>query len=84
MELYDYGSGVIFSHPLKNSKYCLTHINNDLHTTNWNIDLGCNCQKTNVVDACGCSPIGKQKIISQYVNSNHAFLGQSKFTKVIF
>ena len=41
---------------LVNSEYCDSIINNNLHVTNWQRKLGCNCQHKHVVDWCGCSP----------------------------
>lgn len=41
---------------LRNSKFCGTYIDNNLHVTNWKRRLGCKCQYKHVVDWCGCSP----------------------------
>ncbi|XP_076766039.1 xylosyltransferase oxt isoform X1 [Xylocopa sonorina] len=41
---------------LRNSKFCNTYIDNNLHITNWKRKLGCKCQYKAVVDWCGCSP----------------------------
>lgn len=41
---------------LRNSRYCSTYIDNNLHVTNWKRKLGCKCQYKHVVDWCGCSP----------------------------
>lgn len=41
---------------LRNSKFCETYIDNNLHVTNWKRKLGCKCQYKHVVDWCGCSP----------------------------
>uniref|UniRef100_A0A1L8E2J2 protein xylosyltransferase n=1 Tax=Nyssomyia neivai TaxID=330878 RepID=A0A1L8E2J2_9DIPT len=41
---------------LRNSLYCTTYIDNNLHVTNWKRRLGCKCQYKHVVDWCGCSP----------------------------
>lgn len=41
---------------LRNSKFCNTYIDNNLHVTNWKRKLGCKCQYKHVVDWCGCSP----------------------------
>ncbi|KAK5642064.1 hypothetical protein RI129_008231 [Pyrocoelia pectoralis] len=41
---------------LKNSKFCNTYIDNNLHVTNWKRRLGCKCQYKHIVDWCGCSP----------------------------
>ncbi|KAJ8931234.1 hypothetical protein NQ314_015878 [Rhamnusium bicolor] len=41
---------------LRNSKFCDTYIDNNLHVTNWKRKLGCKCQYKHVVDWCGCSP----------------------------
>lgn len=41
---------------LRNSKYCNTYVDNNLHVTNWKRKLGCKCQYKHVVDWCGCSP----------------------------
>lgn len=41
---------------LRNSQFCNTYIDNNLHVTNWKRKLGCKCQYKHVVDWCGCSP----------------------------
>ena len=41
---------------LRNSRFCGTYIDNNLHVTNWKRKLGCKCQYKHVVDWCGCSP----------------------------
>lgn len=41
---------------LRNSIYCDTYIDNNLHVTNWKRKLGCKCQYKAIVDWCGCSP----------------------------
>lgn len=41
---------------LRNSRFCNTYIDNNLHITNWKRKLGCKCQYKAVVDWCGCSP----------------------------
>ncbi len=41
---------------LKNSPFCSSVINNNLHLTNWKRKQGCKCQHKTVVDWCGCSP----------------------------
>lgn len=41
---------------LRNSRFCNTYIDNNLHMTNWKRKLGCKCQYKAVVDWCGCSP----------------------------
>ena len=41
---------------LRNSRFCQTYLNNNLHLTNWRRDRGCKCQHKKVVDWCGCSP----------------------------
>ncbi|CAG4950162.1 unnamed protein product [Colias eurytheme] len=45
-----------FHTALRNSKYCNTYVDNNLHVTNWKRKLGCKCQYKHVVDWCGCSP----------------------------
>lgn len=61
------GLEVIFQHTLlpaesyfhtvlRNSKFCNTYVDNNLHVTNWKRKLGCKCQYKHVVDWCGCSP----------------------------
>ncbi|KAJ8957493.1 hypothetical protein NQ318_020520 [Aromia moschata] len=45
-----------FHTALRNSKFCDTYIDNNLHVTNWKRKLGCKCQYKHVVDWCGCSP----------------------------
>ncbi|XP_034946782.1 xylosyltransferase oxt [Chelonus insularis] len=41
---------------LRNSKFCDTYVDNNLHVTNWKRKLGCKCQYKAIVDWCGCSP----------------------------
>ena len=41
---------------LRNSRFCHTYVDNNLHVTNWKRKLGCKCQYKAVVDWCGCSP----------------------------
>ncbi|XP_015587358.1 xylosyltransferase oxt [Cephus cinctus] len=41
---------------LRNSRFCDTYVDNNLHVTNWKRKLGCKCQYRAVVDWCGCSP----------------------------
>ncbi|KAK9882577.1 hypothetical protein WA026_022203 [Henosepilachna vigintioctopunctata] len=41
---------------LRNSIFCDTYVDNNLHVTNWKRKLGCKCQYKHVVDWCGCSP----------------------------
>lgn len=41
---------------LRNSKFCNTYVDNNLHVTNWKRKLGCKCQYKHIVDWCGCSP----------------------------
>ncbi|XP_045766664.1 LOW QUALITY PROTEIN: xylosyltransferase oxt [Maniola jurtina] len=61
------GLDVIFKHTLlpaesffhtvlRNSRFCNTYVDNNLHVTNWKRKLGCKCQYKHVVDWCGCSP----------------------------
>ncbi|XP_039755431.1 xylosyltransferase oxt [Pararge aegeria] len=61
------GLDVIFKHTLlpaesffhtalRNSQFCNTYVDNNLHVTNWKRKLGCKCQYKHVVDWCGCSP----------------------------
>ena len=61
------GLEVIFEHTLlpaesyfhtvlRNSQFCNTYVDNNLHVTNWKRKLGCKCQYKHVVDWCGCSP----------------------------
>ncbi|XP_023025219.1 xylosyltransferase oxt [Leptinotarsa decemlineata] len=45
-----------FHTALRNSKFCDSYIDNNLHVTNWKRKLGCKCQYKHVVDWCGCSP----------------------------
>lgn len=45
-----------FHTALRNSEFCNTYIDNNLHVTNWKRRLGCKCQYKHVVDWCGCSP----------------------------
>lgn len=41
---------------LRNSYFCNTYVDNNLHVTNWKRKLGCKCQYKHIVDWCGCSP----------------------------
>lgn len=41
---------------LRNSRFCNSYIDNNLHITNWRRKLGCKCQYKHIVDWCGCSP----------------------------
>ncbi|XP_069970502.1 xylosyltransferase oxt [Penaeus vannamei] len=41
---------------LRNSEYCQSFTDNNLHVTNWKRKLGCKCQYKHIVDWCGCSP----------------------------
>lgn len=41
---------------LRNSQFCDSYVDNNLHVTNWKRKLGCKCQYKHVVDWCGCSP----------------------------
>lgn len=45
-----------FHTALRNSEFCDTYVDNNLHVTNWKRRLGCKCQYKHVVDWCGCSP----------------------------
>ncbi|KAL3284632.1 hypothetical protein HHI36_018786 [Cryptolaemus montrouzieri] len=45
-----------FHTALRNSIFCDTYVDNNLHVTNWKRKLGCKCQYKHVVDWCGCSP----------------------------
>ncbi|CAG9819354.1 unnamed protein product [Phaedon cochleariae] len=45
-----------FHTALRNSQFCATYVDNNLHVTNWKRKLGCKCQYKHVVDWCGCSP----------------------------
>lgn len=45
-----------FHTTLRNSEFCGTYVDNNLHFTNWKRKLGCKCQYRHVVDWCGCSP----------------------------
>lgn len=45
-----------FHTALRNTKFCNTYVDNNLHVTNWKRKLGCKCQYRHVVDWCGCSP----------------------------
>ncbi|KAL1128991.1 hypothetical protein AAG570_013523 [Ranatra chinensis] len=45
-----------FHTALRNSKFCDSYVDNNLHVTNWRRKLGCKCQYKHVVDWCGCSP----------------------------
>ncbi|XP_014216073.1 xylosyltransferase oxt [Copidosoma floridanum] len=45
-----------FHTALRNSRFCDTYVDNNLHVTNWKRKLGCKCQYKAIVDWCGCSP----------------------------
>lgn len=45
-----------FHTAIRNSHFCNTYVDNNLHVTNWKRKLGCKCQYKHVVDWCGCSP----------------------------
>nr|XP_018901650.1 PREDICTED: xylosyltransferase oxt [Bemisia tabaci] len=45
-----------FHTALRNSIFCDSYVDNNLHVTNWKRRLGCKCQYKHVVDWCGCSP----------------------------
>lgn len=45
-----------FHTAIRNSIFCDTYIDNNLHITNWKRKMGCKCQYKAVVDWCGCSP----------------------------
>lgn len=45
-----------FHTAIRNSIFCDTYIDNNLHITNWKRKMGCKCQYKHVVDWCGCSP----------------------------
>lgn len=45
-----------FHTALRNSIFCESYVDNNLHVTNWKRKLGCKCQYKHVVDWCGCSP----------------------------
>ncbi|KAJ8716102.1 hypothetical protein PYW08_013387 [Mythimna loreyi] len=45
-----------FHTALRNSHFCDSYVDNNLHVTNWKRKLGCKCQYKHVVDWCGCSP----------------------------
>lgn len=45
-----------FHTAIRNSLFCDTYIDNNLHITNWKRKLGCKCQYRHICDWCGCSP----------------------------
>ena len=47
---------------LRNSRFCSTVVNNNLHLINWNKKIGCNCKVKHPVDYCGCSPNGTHNL----------------------
>ncbi|GAB6027222.1 hypothetical protein CHUAL_001512 [Chamberlinius hualienensis] len=58
-EVYKYtllGAESFFHTVLRNSEMCNTFMDNNLHITNWQREIGCRCQYKHVVDWCGCSP----------------------------
>ena len=44
------GSEFAFVQVLRNSEYCQTYIDNNLHLTNWKRKQGCKCQYKAIVD----------------------------------
>lgn len=60
---------------LRNSKFCGTYVDNNLHITNWNRRLGCKCQYKHIVDWCGCSPNDfKSEDWSRIMGTEHKYL----------
>lgn len=54
---YSLMPGESFFHSvLRNSKFCGTHVDDNMHVVNWNRPMGCKCQHRHIVDWCGCSP----------------------------
>lgn len=45
-----------FHTAIRNSIFCDSYIDNNLHLTNWKRKLGCKCQYRHICDWCGCSP----------------------------
>lgn len=45
-----------FHTAIRNSIFCDSYIDNNLHITNWKRKLGCKCQYRHICDWCGCSP----------------------------
>ncbi|KAF6203252.1 hypothetical protein GE061_003670 [Apolygus lucorum] len=45
-----------FHTALRNSAFCKSYVDNNLHLTNWRRKFGCHCQYKHIVDWCGCSP----------------------------
>ena len=68
-----------FHTTLRNSRYCSTYVNNNLHLTNWKRNLGCKCQHKAVVDWCGCSPNGKYFLI----NSVNRLYGKAYKNRIV-
>uniref|UniRef100_A0A2M4AJX4 protein xylosyltransferase n=1 Tax=Anopheles triannulatus TaxID=58253 RepID=A0A2M4AJX4_9DIPT len=62
---------------LRNSRFCHTYINNNLHMTNWKRQLGCKCQYKHIVDWCGCSP-------NNFRNEDWERLDSSQHKKLFF
>ena len=59
------GSEIFFQTALRNSKFCSTYVNHNIHTKNWKRkSLGCNCRHNDVSDWCGCSPNGINRILN--------------------
>ena len=54
---------------LRNSKFCSSYVNKELHLANWKLDHGCQqkCAHKKHGDFCGCSPNGKIHSISKFV-----------------
>lgn len=56
MNLSYFFEQTFFHTVLRNSAFCDTIIDNNLHITNWRRSQGCKCQYRHIVDWCGCSP----------------------------
>lgn len=62
---------------LRNSIFCDSYIDSNLHITNWKRRLGCKCQYKHVVDWCGCSP-------NDFKPSDWSRIQASEFKQIFF
>ncbi|XP_055620367.1 xylosyltransferase oxt isoform X2 [Toxorhynchites rutilus septentrionalis] len=70
---------------LRNSKFCNSYVDNNLHVTNWKRRLGCKCQYKQIVDWCGCSPndFKPEDWVKLYGTESKQFYFARKFEPII-
>ena len=61
-----------FHSVIRNSRFCSTCVNNNLHLINWKREIGCSCKVKLPVDYCGCSPNGMYNYL--LTKNNYIFL----------